>query len=116
MKNKFDNSQVSIAKFMMDHINGPKFEVSFTPCGNLMFKRFGANEHFVISFYSGEYWIRRYANYLDRCYRICPSSYTKYPATIHNGYVYNSYTVKNFGWPTFDGALTAFVKFIEKNR
>ena len=30
--------------------------------------------------------------------------------------VYNSYTVKKFGWSTFDGALTAFVKFIEKNR
>ena len=116
MKNKFDNSQVAIAKFMMDHISCPKYEVSFTPRGNLMFKGILDNEHFVISKYNDMYFIRRYAYHLDRCYRICPSSYTKYPSTIHNGYVYNSYTVKNFGWSTFDGALTAFVKFIEKNR
>lgn len=111
MKNKFDNSQVSIAKFMMDHINGPKFDVSFTPCGNLMFKRFGANEHFVISFYYGEYWIRRYAYHLDRCYRICPSSYIKH--TYNN---WPSYTEKVYGHKSFTDALMAFVKFIEKNR
>jgi len=111
MKNKFDNSQVSIAKFMMDHINGPKFEVSFTPCGNLMFKRFGANEHFVISFHSDEYWVRRYAYHLDRCYRICPSSYIKH--TYNNCY---SYTEKVYGYRNFIDALTAFTKFIEKNR
>jgi hypothetical protein len=116
MKNKFDNSQVAIAKLIMDNLNGSKYEISFTPNGNLMFKRILDNEHFVISKYNDMYFIRRYAYHLDRCYRICPSSYTKYPATIHNGYVYNSYTVKNFGWPTFDGALTVFVKFIEKNR
>lgn len=111
MKNKFDNSQVSIAKFMMDNLNGPKYEVSFTPKGNLKFKRFFSNEYFVISFYSGEYWVRRYANYLDRCYRICPSNYEKKEYWL--GY---SYIERYYGWKTFTEALIAFVKFIEKNR
>lgn len=39
MKNKFDNSQVAIAKRMMDNLKGPKYEVSFTSKGNLMFKK-----------------------------------------------------------------------------
>ena len=38
MKNKFDNSQVAITKFIMDNLRGSNYEVSFTPKGNLMFK------------------------------------------------------------------------------
>ena len=111
MKNKFDNSQVAIAKFMMDHINCPKYEVSFTPKGNLMFKGILDNEHFVISKYNDMYFIRRYAYHLDRCYRICPSSYIK-----HTYNDWPSYTEKVYGHKNFIDALMAFVKFIEKNR
>jgi hypothetical protein len=111
MKNKFDNSKVAIAKFMMDHINGPKYEVSFTPKGNLMFKRFSTNEHFVISYFNNKWCVRRYAYDLDRCYRICPSHYIKKEYCF--GY---SYTERYYGWKTFNDALEAFVKFIEKNR
>ena len=111
MKNKFDNSQVAIAKFMMDHINCPKYEVSFTTKGNLMFKGILDNEHFVISKYNDMYFIRRYAYHLDRCYRICPSSYIK-----HTYNDWPSYTEKVYGYKNFIDALMAFVKFIEKNR
>ena len=114
MKNKFDNSQVAIAKRMMDNLKGPKYEVSFTPKGNLMFKRILDNEHFVISKYNDTYFIRRYAYHLDRCYRICPSSYVKH--TYNNRYYTYSYTDKVYGHKNFNDALMAFVKFIEKNR
>ena len=111
MKNKFDNSQVSITKLIMDNLKGPKYEVSFTPKGNLMFKRILDNEHFVISKYNDMYFIRCYAYHLDRCYRICPSSYIK-----HTYNDWPSYTEKVYGHNSFTDALMTFVKFIEKNR
>ena len=111
MKNKFDNSQVAIAKLIMDNLNGPKYEVSFTPKGNLMFKRILDNEHFVISKHNNMYFIRRYAYHLDRCYRICPSSYIK-----HTYNDWPSYNEKVYGHKNFTDALMAFSKFIEKNR
>lgn len=111
MKNKFNNSQVAIAKLIMDNLNCPKYEVSFTPKGNLMFKRISDNEHFVISKYNDMYFIRRYAYYLDRCYRICPSSYIK-----HTYNDWPSYIEKVYGHKSFTKALIAFSKFIEKNR
>ena len=111
MKNKFDNSQVAIAKLIMDNLNGPKYEISFTPNGNLMFKRILDNEHFVISKYNDMYFIRRYAYHLDRCYRICPSSYIK-----HTYNDWPSYIEKVYGHKNFTDALMTFAKFIEKNR
>ena len=113
MKNKFYDSQVGIAKYIMENLNGPKYEVSFTPKGNLMFKRILDNEYFVISKYNDIYFIRRYANHLDRCYRICPSSYIKH---TYNDWPSYTYTEKVYGHKNFIDALMAFVKFIEKNR
>lgn len=108
-----DNFQVSIAKFRMDNLNGPKYEVSLTSKGNIRFHKPDADEYFTISLYKDKYYIRRYADHLDRCYRICPSSYEKHEYSYYPGYFY---TERNYGWKYFNDALNAFVKFIIKNR
>lgn len=90
---------------------GYQWTVSYTSKGNIRFYKPGADEYFTISLYKDKYYIRRYANYLDRCYLICPSHYEKYVSSWGS-----NEKCKYFDYENYNDALNAFIKFIEKNR
>lgn len=113
MKPKFGFLTVSYIRFIIKRELNSNWKVALTSRGNIKIHNLDpdSNEYFVISKYKDKYYIRRYADYLDRCYLICPSHYEK-----HTVYGYGTYTYKCFDYENYNDALNAFIKFIEKNR
>ena len=111
MKPKFGSLTIGYIKFIIKRELNSNWEISLTSRGNIKINDPDADEYFVISKYKDKYYIRRYADYLDRCYLICPSHYEK-----HTAYGYGTYTYKYFDYENYNDALNAFIKFIEKNR
>lgn len=91
---------------------GYQWTVSYTSKGNIRFYKPNTDEYFTISLYKDKYYIRRYADHLDRCYRICPVDYKK---VTFEGYD-TSYIEKIYGFDNYNDALNAFIKFIKKYR
>jgi len=119
MKTNFGNITLVYINNRIKNDLGKGWEVSLTSKGNIKISNPNADKHFtiaheyfVISLYKDKYYIRRYADYLDRCYRICPVDYKK---VTFEGYD-TSYIEKIYGFDNYNDALNAFIKFINKNR
>ena len=113
MKLNFESLTVSYIRFRIRKELSSNWKVALTSRGNIKIYNLNpdSNEYFVISKYKDKYYIRRYADYLDRCYRICPSRYEK-----HNSYWNGTYVSKCFDYDNYNDALNAFIKFIKNNR
>ena len=113
MKSNFGSLTVSYIRFRIKRELNSNWKVALTSRGNIKIHNLDpdSNEYFVISKYKDKYYIRRYADYLDRCYRICPSHYEKHVSSWGS-----NEKCKYFDYKNYNDALNAFIKFIEKNR
>ena len=114
MKLKFESLTVSYIRFRIRKELSSNWKVALTSRGNIKIYNLNpdSNEYFTISLYKDKYYIRRYADHLDRCYRICPVDYKK---ITFKGYD-TSYIEKIYGFDNYNDALNAFIKFIKNYR